>query len=79
VSRLQLQLLREPAHDRIDGAEVESFGQQSPQEVPRVERSFAHERLGIDHEPGFALGGEKHETLTAVTLGRRDEPHGSAP
>ena len=58
VGRLKLQLAREPAHDRIDGVEVESFGQQCPQEVTRVERSLAHERLGIDHQPGFALGGE---------------------
>src|SRR5215207_4750400 len=58
VGRLELQLVREPAHDRIDGAQVESFGQQRPKEVTRVERSFARERLGIDHEPGFAVGGE---------------------
>jgi len=69
VGRLELQLRREPAHDRVDRCEVEPFGQQRPDEVTRVERPLAHERLGIDHEPGFPLGGE-HVPQMEVPVGQ---------
>jgi hypothetical protein len=58
VGRLELELSSEPVHDRVDRTDVEPFREQRPNQMACVERSLARERLGIDHEPGLALGGE---------------------
>jgi hypothetical protein len=40
--------------------------------VTRVERSLAHERLGIDHEPGLALGRQHAPQMGVPCEGRTD-------
>jgi hypothetical protein len=69
VGRLEFELRSEPVHDRVDRTDVEPFREQRPNQMGCIERSLAHERLGIDHEPGFALGGE-HVPQMEVPVGQ---------